>query len=243
MTTFAVLVVTSARYLWALRPFAYLFNIYWSDSQPVIVVSDARPDFALPPNFEVRIIGNGKPIPAERWTDGLIEALEWLDDTHTVIMLEDYWLVRRVDALGVSYLVNFMAQITQAAVLRMDLTADRQYNGYAKNVGYLGHYDLVETPGESEYQMSLQAGIWNVNLLLGLLKPGMSPWDVELQLSPLLHDREDLRVLGTRQCPIRYINAFKSGQEFELQQLDQLPAHHREELESYGWLSPASPPS
>lgn len=243
MAAWTVLVVTSARYLWALRPFAYLFSIYWSRSQPVLVATDARPSFALPENFEYVTIGGGEPLPAERWSDGLIEALKSLvNETHVVLLLEDYWLVRMVDRLGVSFLVDFMAQQEQSQVLRMDLTADRQYNGHASNVGYLGHYDLVETPGTSEYQMSLQAGIWNVDLLLEVLRPGMSPWDVELSLSPELHNREDLRVLGTRQCPIRYINAFKSGQDWELQQLEMLPPAHLEEMEKRGWLSPVSLP-
>ena len=32
-----VFVTTSDRYLWALRPFAHLFNRYWSELQPVVV--------------------------------------------------------------------------------------------------------------------------------------------------------------------------------------------------------------
>ncbi len=243
MTTWTVLVVTSARYLWALRPFAYLFNIYWSQSQPVTVVSDARPGFALPNNFEYHVVNDGKLLPKERWTDGLIEALEWVDQSHVVLLLEDYWLVRMVDRLGVAYLADFMAQTGQENILRMDLTADRQYNGHAKDVGYLGQYDLVETPNDSEYQMSLQAGIWNVNHLLGLLEPGKSPWQVELETGDTLQAKPQLRVLGTRQCPMRYINAFKSGKDFELQQLELLPPAHLEEFEKQAWLAPAYPQS
>lgn len=241
MTTWTVLVVTSAKYLWALRPFAYLFDIYWSRSQSVVIATDARPDFALPSNFQYYVFNKGKPLPVERWSDGVIEALRSLiDETHVVLMLEDYWLVRRVDSMGISFLADFMARKGQERVLRMDLTADRQYNGHMKDVGYLGHYDLVETPGTSEYQMSLQAGIWNIDLLLEVLRPGMSPWEVELELSPQLHDRADLRVLGTRQCPMRYINAFKNGKEFELQNLELLPPAHLEEMEKRRWLSPTS---
>jgi hypothetical protein len=80
-----------------------------------------------------------------------------------------------------------------------------------KDIGAWGHYDLVETPNDSEYQMSLQAGIWNRDLLLSLMRPGLDPHEVELNLSPTLHERNDMRVIGTRQRPVRYSNIYYQG--------------------------------
>jgi hypothetical protein len=47
-----VYVLTSDKYLPALRPFAWLFTKYWSSTQPVTVVGFSPPTFALPENFD-----------------------------------------------------------------------------------------------------------------------------------------------------------------------------------------------
>jgi hypothetical protein len=229
-----VCVVTSSRYQWALRPFGYLFERYWSQLQPVTVITDARLEFALPSSFSVFKVGGGKLLPAKQWSDALLTYLDQLPQSHFILMLEDYWLIRTVDHRGVETLSDYAR--AHGDVLRVDLTDDRQYNGKAKDIGAWGHYDLVETPGDSEYQMSLQAGIWSRDLMRSVLRPGLSPWEVELHLGPALHGRTDLRVIGSRQPCIRYINVFKSGKGFELQSLDRLPTEHLEELRRRGWL-------
>lgn len=229
-----VCVVTSSKYQWALRPFSYLFETYWSQLQPVTVITDARLEFALSTSFSIFQVGDGKPLPPNRWSDALLAYLEQLAHSHCILMLEDYWLIRTVDHRGIETLAEYAR--SHGDVLRMDLTDDRQYNGKAKDIGAWGHYDLVETPGDSEYQMSLQAGIWNRDLLKSVLRSGMSPWEVELHLGPALHGRSDLRVIGSRQSPLRYINAFKSDKGFELQNLERLPSEHLEEIRRRGWL-------
>ena len=221
-----------------MRPFAYLFNTYWSELQPVAVATDALPRFRLPPNFLPRSVSDNGPLPASQWSDGLIRALEGLASSHVVLLLEDYWLTRTVDHHGVATLTEWAEN--HPDVLRVDLTDDRQYNGRMEDIGTWGHYDLVETPGDSEYQMSLQAGIWNREALLSVLHPGMSPWDVELHTGPRLHGRKNLRVVGTRQSPMRYVNAFKSGKGHQLQNLGRIPKDHLKHIRSKGWLSQTS---
>jgi len=117
-------------------------------------------------------------------------------------------------------------------VLRLDLTEDRLYAGGMFDVEPYGHYDIIETPPGTPYQMSLQAGIWRRTMLLELLQPGMSPWAVELQNSP----PENMRVLGTRQNPVRYANVFKGGNPDELLNLDQIPGEHVEYMRGQKWI-------
>ena len=155
-------------------------------------------------------------------------------------MLEDYWITRKVDNTGIDTLADYQRNHTD--ILRVDLTDDRQYAGDRFDIGAWGHYDMLETPSDSPYQVSLQAGIWNRRLLLKLIRPELSPWEVELYLSPALHERvtlknvNDMRVVGTRQRPIRYINAFKGGDSSEVLNLEGIPEHHRKHMEEQGWL-------
>lgn len=225
-----VIVVTSKDYLWAMKAFAYLFNIFWSELQPVIVFTDVIAREPLRHNFTFRTINNGRPLPKERWSDGLIHGLNLIPNSHFVLMLEDYWLVRTVDHRGIETLADF-AQMN-SDILRIDLTDDRQFNGDARDIGSFGHYDLVETPYQSPYQMSFQAAIWNRTLLLEILQRNKTPWEVEMHTQP----PESMRVIGTKQSPLRYINAFKGGDPHSALNLGAIPAEHREYMERKKWL-------
>lgn len=214
-----VIVETSDRYNWALLPFCYLFNVFWSSLQPVIVCGYSRPQFRLPANFQFFSI-DSRNYPAERWSDGMIKAFSSIEDEHFVFMLADYWLVRTVDVRGVDACHQYIACMPD--VLRIDLTDDRQYAGGALDADYWGSYDIVETPYQTPYQMSTQAGIWNRRLFLKLLQPGKSAWQVEIETQP----PESMRVLGTRQRPVRYANAIQKGQ-LDRSQIDTIPEPHR----------------
>lgn len=230
MSNLRVFVEVSDNYLWTLKPFAYYFNIYWSTLQPVIVAGYKKPDFQLPPNFKFHQIAP-ENYPADKWSDGMINFLSKQDDRHFILLLCDYWLCRTVDMRGIDACYEQMTMHNN--VLRFDLTDDRQYAGGVKDIGYYGSYDIVETPHGTPYQMSLQAAIWNKKLLLDVLKPGMSAWETEIHLQP----PSNLRVMGTRQRPVRYANAVLKGR-IDYDQLGKIPKEHYEEAIKHipkGW--------
>ena len=199
----------------------------------MVVVSDVIPDYDLPDNFTIKSMNGGEPLPKENWSDGLIVMLQNIPDDVFVLLLEDYWPIRRVDNIGVDTMADYMRGHKE--ILRVDLTDDRQYAGDRFDIGAWGHYDLIETPGDSPYQMSLQAGIWNRDLLLSLLRPGLNPHEVELYLSPTLHERGDMRVIGTRQRIIRYSNIYYQGK-VQSEQIAMVPKEHLKVIKERGWL-------
>lgn len=191
---------------WALQPFSILFNKYWGGSIDVMCYS--LPQMQLPSNFQIVSVD---PIdfPKEKWVDGVLLYLKAIPDNAIVLLLEDYWLTRKVDVNGVAKL----AGIVDDDVLRIDLTMDRLYADGVKDIGYVGHYDIIEAVG-SQYQMSLQAGIWNRKLLIEVLEQlprnMHSAWDVELEGTNIVNNG-GYKVYGTRQCPVRYINGANSA--------------------------------
>jgi len=195
-----ILVYTCDDYAWAVRPFAYLLGVYWSEMQPVYVGGTKQ--FPLPQNFtwldiESRI--------AARWSDGLIEALTQISDDIIIWSLEDYWLCRHVDNAAIETIAEYMRM--HSNILKVDLTADRLHSGHAYDVDTYGHLDLLETSWDTPYQLSTQMACWNRRHLLSILRPEMSPWDFELQDKRM----PELRVLGTRQFPVRYCNGLGMG--------------------------------
>lgn len=231
MGTYRVVVTTSDKYLPALRPFAYLFNKYWSDEQDVLVMGFTPPSFSLPPNFAFMSLGDFNDYPVNKWTDAVIRGLEYIDDDVFVLMLEDYWLTRPVDKRSVQILVDYMRQFNYVA--KMDLCGDRLYaHGADLNYGHVGHIDLVKSMPGSPYHMSLMTGAWNRRHLLRHLRPGWSPWDVEIVGTTNLSHDQDVIVLGTRQWPVRHTLAFRSGDSSTLK-LDELATEDIVELNKY----------
>jgi len=204
-----VFVITNDYYLWCLSPFSYLFNKYWSDKQEVVIMGFRPPKFELPNNFHFHSIARAN-YPQKKWSNALIEFLKAMSDEHCVLMLEDYWISRPVDTRCITSLHQFM--IARPDVLRFDLSIDVLHtNGDSRDatdIGFIGPYDIVEKPHGKPYRMSFQAGLWNTKLLLSLLKEDKDPWEVEIQTSP----PSDMKVLGTRQWPLRYINAIYKGE-------------------------------
>lgn len=220
-----VYVEVSDKYLWALGPFSYLFNTYWSSLQEVVIFGYNRPDFVLPSNFKFLSISS-QNYPAERWSDGFIQFLKMMDTSHFILLLNDYWLCRRVDHAGIVSLHEYAMQHPE--VLRVDLTADRLYAGGMYDVEDWGHYDIIETPPETPYQMSTQAGIWNRELLLQLLKHNKSAWEVEIHT----HVPSSMRVLGTRQYIIRYANGLLKGK-LDVKEVQRIPQPHRSHVQQW----------
>lgn len=204
-----IIVTTFDKNMWAVQPFAYLFNTYWSAQQEVTVLCESIPDFKLPSNFKPHPIDlNGEKWPMEQWSDGLLKYLNAIKEQHIIIMLEDYWLTRTVDVRGMSTLLQYMQG--DPNLLRIDLTTDRLYAGGVRNHSMYGHYDFVEAPG-SQYQMSLMPGMWNKKLFMDIVPNGWTPWMVELEGTSRVNASEEILVLGTRQNPVRFVNALRAA--------------------------------
>jgi hypothetical protein len=77
------------------------------------------------------------------------------------------------------------------------------YSGNIREITSFMNLDVIES-GDSQYQISLQAGIWNIDNLLKILIPNETPWEVELNGTERLKSYPDLKVYGTRQWPMKY---------------------------------------
>lgn len=204
-----IIVTTYDKNMWAIQPFAYLFNTYWSSQQEVVVLCESTPEFKLPSNFKPHPIDlDGKKWPMKQWSDGLLKYLHSIKEQHVIIMLDDYWLTRTVDVRGIDTLFEYMRG--KSNLLRIDLTTDRLYAHGVTRYGVYGHYDFVEAPN-SQYQMSLMPGMWNKKLFMDIVKTGWTPWDVELNGTSVVNEKPEIQVLGTRQNPIAFVNALRDA--------------------------------
>ncbi len=230
-----IFVTTSDKYLKALRPFAYLLNKYWVPNPQVIVGGFEPPDFKLPKNFFFQTLGPQERYPLQKWSNGLHKLITSYPYDIFCLMLEDYWIIRPVDVEVVETLYRYMVQF--AYVIRMDLTADRQFAGEIEDYDVIGaDIDLVKSKPFSPYHMSLMTAIWRKKHFLNILRPDETPWQLEMVGTERLSEMEDeILVLGTKQRPIRHTLAFRGGDSSKLL-LDEVSEEDQAELRHYGLL-------
>lgn len=194
-----------------LRAMLYLYSKYWN--WPATVYGFKPPAYALEDNISFTSLGDMADYPAEKWSDAVIKALEPIKAEQIIILLEDYWLTRPVDVLAINALAGYMRKHQDIA--RGDLTTDRLYAGWLKEVEPWGKLDIIENDPPQQYHFSTQAAIWNVELLRGFLRPNETPWQAELDGTSRMMEAwkagKPARVIGTRQFPVRYLIAVQGG--------------------------------
>lgn len=237
---YRVVVATSDKYRPALRVFLDLFDKYWHDHPPVDIVGFSPPPWPLPSYVSFLSQGKMADYPVERWSNAIIEYLNTLPiDEIIVFMLEDYWITRRVDTVGVYMLAQYMRQFGYVA--RLDLTTDVLFKDgprYAQDIpdyGTCGYLDLIKAEPHSPYYLSLLAGLWRAKHLARVMVPDETPWDLEIKGTTRLSEMRDVIVLGTRQWPVRHILAHRGGDTRKVD-LSQIPQPDIERLVEKGYL-------
>ena len=140
-----VIIMTSDKYLPALRPFAYLAQEYWSRSKKFTIAGFTEPDFVLPANFEFISIGDFASYPVDKWSDALIKVMiDYVDEDLFILMLEDYWITRRVSHEAISLAATYMERHPE--ILKFDLCGDRLYAKDADlNFDSFGFLDIIKS--------------------------------------------------------------------------------------------------
>lgn len=204
-----IAVITSDKTMWALRPLAYTFRVYWSVELDVLVGGYTVPPFELTPHYwRFRSLGDFSDYPSNKWSDGLIKFLDSMSDDLVLLHFDDFWLTRPVDHKAINIAQGYMNNHPNVA--RFDLTSDRLYAAGIKDIGNAGHLDLIEAPHDSPYNFSYQSAIWRRESLLSVIVPGESAGESEINSNARMMAK-GYDVVGTRQIPLRYCVAVQHG--------------------------------
>jgi len=140
-----VIVFTSDKYLGLLKDFSYLFNKHWGPDQEVNVLGFKKPDFELPDNFQFISAGAQSDFPARSFCQPFRPILENLDADVFTLMLEDVFLINKVDKDLLNKGVKLL-ESGKVSKIRTFLGADYQYlssqkftddfNVFRQNINY-----------------------------------------------------------------------------------------------------------
>ena len=164
----SVLVASCDAYADAADHFFALFNRYWPNCQyPVYLVNNTLDkEYA---NVAVINAGNGLD-----WLGRMRCALRSMPHKYVLLMLEDYFIGRRVDSEAVNEMVKLMTK-EELRYYRISNTPP------AKNRPYKGISYLHAIAGNVPYGVNLQAAIWDREFLLDLIgDEDGSAWKFEI---------------------------------------------------------------
>ena len=169
-----IYISTSDNYLHILKPFSYLFNKFWSDTQKVFILGYKSPQFDLPDNFNFISMGEQKGI--EYWDNDLHKFFSSVDDEYFIYSMEDHFILDYVDIKLFEYLKKYLNDDVGRISLATQL-ANKQHT----IIETVGDINIVESHPSIQYRLCTQWSIWNKDFMLQYLKPNMSAWDFELQ--------------------------------------------------------------
>lgn len=211
-----ILVLTSDKSMRLLQGFAHLWDKYAAElvDAPIDVAGYSPLPFVLPKNYTYHSLGDFADYPVKKWTDGLLKALDLSDDPVVLLLFDDYWLVRGVNVHAIGMASRLM--YARPEILRFDLSSDRLYADGIESCGYMGCYDLICSNPTIPYHFSLQAGLWNRELLKQVVVPNEDPWECEMRGTARVAAHtgtqlENWQVLSTRQVPMKYLIAMQGG--------------------------------
>ena len=230
-----IYVLTNRKHHWLLHGFAYLFNQFWGDNQKVTVVSYGKNDLKLPANFGFHSIA-AENYPVEKWSDGLIRFLHQINDDMFITLLEDFWLNAPVDVGKVTNLYRWMQKTkgTKIEVLRLELWRSVRSKKKAMDWGQIRGVPIVTAGPGAKYQMNLQCNIWNTFELYKVLKPGETPWQVEIEGTKRVSEI-GFNVLGVANPLVNYEPIFQKGS-IDHARLQMIPKVHLDRIKREGWL-------
>lgn len=163
----AILVLSCDKFRPVWRVFYALLFKYWPESRGhVFHYSES-----LDPNIDgVTPILSGLGNSPENWSDGLLFALDGIDTPYVILMLEDFFLSRRVKAGKIGEIFKIMLASPNIGCFRLvpipgaDLPVDAETGKIS--------------PG-APYRISTQVAIWEKEFLKSMVRRGESPWEFE----------------------------------------------------------------
>jgi len=165
----AVLVSSCDRYYEAWMPFFTLLNKYWQEMNfPKYLLTETK-SYS---EYGVNTIN----CPSKDWSSRLLFALKRIDTEYVIFFLEDFFVMGKVDNDSINRFISYMENDKRMSVIYFKTIA-------GQNETNSKYPELIKMEAGKKYYMNFQAALWRKKDLMGIVKPGLSPWEIEENLS------------------------------------------------------------
>lgn len=169
MKNLAVVVMSSDRFMDVWNPFYYFFEKHWQDCNlPIYHISESqKPNTSLPINHIKTL--------SKSWSEMLSNALEEIPENYILLLLADFFLLKKVNAAKLNEYVEILEK-ENAAFLRV-------FPCPGPHQSFKNYLDIGLINKNTPYSISTQATIWNKK-------------DLQILLSKFKDDSE-LEIIGS----------------------------------------------
>ncbi|HUY24856.1 MAG TPA: hypothetical protein VMV09_06085 [Candidatus Saccharimonadales bacterium] len=164
----AVLIVSCDKYYDLWEPFCTFMSRHWPDCPYRVFLLANHMDWSHDGVTTLRVG------PDRSWSDSLRTAIQRLGVAYVLTIQDDFLLQAPVSTEAVVRAVGELHQ-RGGAYLRLVPTLVPSWRWIGRS-----RPDAVAIPPGSPYRISNQASVWRSDALLGLLRPGESPWEMEI---------------------------------------------------------------
>ena len=172
-----IYITTSDNYHHCLKPFAFLFNKFWSSDTKVTFIGYKNPKVKLPSNFD--FVSLGKQRGPFYYAEDLRLFYESIEDSYFISTMEDQFIL---DYVNFDVIDKLSDNLNQEKIGRVCLTNSIFQSHMGKKHNYYDNdskYKIIEYSQDSEFRMTTEWSIWNKDYLCEYLLDGMSPWQFE----------------------------------------------------------------
>lgn len=160
----AVVISSCDKYSFIWSIYHQIFMKYWSDCPyPIYFITNEK-DAALGQTIQV---GNTD------WATGMTYALKSIKEKTIIFLLEDYWFTESVNTVELDKLCQFMNN-TACDHIRLYVSEGSQK---ILRKSFTPELNLLNQ--DEDYRCSLNAGIWNKQIMLDLLELENNIWNSE----------------------------------------------------------------
>ena len=175
-----IYITTSDDYHHCLKPFAFLFNKFWSSDKKVTFLGYKEPQVKLPLNFD--FISLGEQRGPSYYSEDLRSFYESIDDSHFICTMEDQFILDYVNFDVIDKLSEYLdrdkvgrACLTNSILGDPNIPQGKKHDNY----DIQEDYEIIEYSQDSEFRMTTEWTIWNKDYLCRHLPNGLTPWQFE----------------------------------------------------------------
>ncbi|MBN1679715.1 MAG: hypothetical protein JW966_05450 [Anaerolineae bacterium] len=192
MSQLAVFVMSCDAYADLWSPFFSLFFKYWPACPYPVYLLANHLDYS---DERVTTIKVGDDI---NWAHTFSRGLQAVPEPYVLLLLEDYLFEAPVDSARIEALFDYMRE-KNAAYLRLRPSPP-------PDMACPDNDDVGEISKGAAYRLTTQAGLWDRQILLSLVKEGETPWQFEIEGSRRTDelDRPFLSIRKGISWPIKY---------------------------------------
>ena len=143
------------------EPFRHCIEKYWRGHPEIIYKTETKD------NPYYRTVRTNYPI--EQWTRGVREALDYVETSKVLLMMDDCFIRRPVDEERLEDALHLLQG--NVANVNLERSWDPEDTHY--------HTGIKRRHHGSQFEVSIMCGLWQKECLYNVMSIDGSPWDVE----------------------------------------------------------------